>query len=338
MTRTIGSLLICAGILMHGRPAGAIAAASALNSNPTASRIQLTNECKDFNVQIHNLVSVRKLREAEDALNAVLKTTMASDPTCAAVVMGDLAALMSLSGRPVEAEKYAEDSLNRFSSVGTVGDEILVRPLQVLATSRLRQGRLHEARQAFDVLRSLPIEKPESLALVHGLSAALLEAEGRLEEAEAEYAGALDAWEQAGKKNSVDSAAVLNGLACLYIKEKRLDEALKTVNHELSIVNSAEGALPMDRIAALNVRATAYAKRSEWRNARNDLQIAVSIAEQESRLDRDFFVDLLTAYAYTLRKDHCSREARSVQARASALASHHGAATVIDTSQLLQKR
>src|SRR3954449_6084578 len=150
MTRTIGSLLICAGILMHGRPAGAIAAASALNSNPTASRIQLTNECKDFNVQIHNLVSVRKLREAEDALNAVLKTTMASDPTCAAVVMGDLAALMSLSGRPVEAEKYAEDSLNRFSSVGTVGDEILVRPLQVLATSRLRQGRLHEARQAFD--------------------------------------------------------------------------------------------------------------------------------------------------------------------------------------------
>jgi tetratricopeptide (TPR) repeat protein len=208
----------------------------------------------------------------------------------------------------------------------------------VLVTSRLQQGRVNEARQAFGNLSRLQAEQPEALALIHGTGAALLEFEGKLAESEIEWLHSLDDWESAGRGNSVDSGAVLNGLASLYLKQKRYGEAVRASDSALSIFAAAKATVPMDRITSLGVRATAHARQSEWHQARQDMQQAVSIAEREPGFDTRLLSDLLTSYAQTLRKDHCSREARAVQTRASALHTTHPERSVVDVTELVQKR
>lgn len=305
----------------------------------TAPSAAITRECQEFSARVLNQVAAGNTREAEQALETVLSAKTSSlDRVCSAFAMANLAALMSLSGRPREAEKYAGDALNTFQTAGEVGAEVLARPLQVLVTSRLQQGRLGEARQAFEKLSSLHAEQPATLALIHGTAAALLEFEGKLAESEREWFHSLHDWESAGRGNSVDSAAVLNGLASLYLKQKRYGEAVRASDRALSIYTAARETVAMDRITSLGLRATAHAKQSRWHEARQDMQQAVSAAEGEPHLDATLLSDLLTSYAQTLRKDHCSREARAVQARASALHRTDPKQAVVDVTELIQKR
>jgi tetratricopeptide (TPR) repeat protein len=304
-----------------------------------ASSATVTRECQEFSTRVLDQVANGNNREAEQELRiAIWGETPSLDSLCSALAMANLATLMSVSDHPREAERYAQDTVDRLRSVGAVGDELLVRPLQVLVTSCLQQGRVNEARQAFEKLSRLQVEQPEALALVHGTRAALLEFEGKLGESEGEWLGSLHDWESAGRGNSVDSGAALNGLASLYLKQKRYGEAVGASDRALSIFATAKATVVMDSITALGIRATAHAQRAEWHEARQDMQQAVSIAEHEPRFDPTLLSDLLTSYAHTLRKDHCSREARAVQTRASALHATHPEQSVVDVTELAQKR
>ena len=83
------------------------------------------------------------------------------------------------------------------------------------------------------------------------MEAALLHAEGRYKESEVEYPKALGAWEEAGLGETTDVAAVLGGLAVLYITDGRYRKAGRTLDRTLTIVTSAKNAVPMDRIKLL---------------------------------------------------------------------------------------
>jgi tetratricopeptide (TPR) repeat protein len=186
-------------------------------------------------------------------------------------------------------------------------------------------------------LQSIPTERPADRAIVHGLAAALLYAEGRYNEAEAEYLKALGAWEESGLGETTDVAAVLDGLAALYISNGRYREAGRALDRALSIVTSAKDAVPMDRIKLLTSRAELHVRMREWREAEADLGSAISTVDRDTRLDPALLKALLVNYAHVLRKNHRGREARTIEARAAALQTHGSTNGVVDISELLVK-
>src|SRR5262245_52694385 len=106
----------------------------------------------------------------------------------------------------------------------------LLRPLQILASTRCDQGNIGKARETIRRMQSIRCERAEDRAMLHAMTAPLLHAGGRRAEAEAEYLAALDAWEQAGRAESADAAGVLNILAALYIEEARFPEARRSLD------------------------------------------------------------------------------------------------------------
>lgn len=176
---------------------------------------------------------------------------------------------------------------------------------------------------------------PSDRAMVHGVAAALLHAEGRRTEAESEYLGALRAWEEAGRGSTADAASVLNFLGSLYMDEGRLDEAQRTLDRAMAIFAGAKDTVPLDRIKLLNLRAVLQARRGKWRDAEEDLRQAVSIADRDARsCDPAALVYVMANYAAVLRKNHKRREARSIQARADATLNDPTTQRIIDLTEL----
>jgi tetratricopeptide (TPR) repeat protein len=169
------------------------------------------------------------------------------------------------------------------------------------------------------------------------LAAALLHVEGRYNESEAEYLKALGAWEEAGRGETTDVAAVLDGLALLYTAHGRYREAGRTLDRALAIVTSAKDALPTDRIRLFTSRAGLHVRQGEWREAEADLGSAISTADRDTRLDPALLKALLANYAHVLRKNHRGREARTIEARAAALQTHGLTDGVVDASELFAK-
>jgi hypothetical protein len=117
--------------------------------------------------------------------------------------------LLSVSGRPAEGERLAEQSVKVLEKLYQPTDRILRRPLQILAAARLEVGKTARAREAVKRIRSIRINGPEDNALVRGIAGTLLQIEGRKSEAEAEYLAAFRAWEEAGRSDSADAAGIL---------------------------------------------------------------------------------------------------------------------------------
>ena len=244
---------------------------------------------------------------------------------------------MALSGRLAEAEVLEQRTLKILEKSYPPDDPVLLLPLQSLAQIQFEQRKIARARETFQRLQSIPTERPPDRAMVHGLAASLLYAEGRYNEAEAEYLRALSAWEEAGQGQTMDVAAVLDGLATLYIADGRYREAGRTLDRALAIITSAKDAVPMDRIKLFRARAELHVRQGEWRQAEADLGSAVSMADRDTRLDPAVLKSLLADYAHALRKNHRGREARTIEARAAALQTHGLTDGVVDSSELFAK-
>jgi tetratricopeptide (TPR) repeat protein len=215
-------------------------------------------------------------------------------------------------------------------------DPVLLGPLQMLSMTQLELRKVAKARETFHRLQSIPTKGPADRAMVHSLAGSLLCAEGRHNEAEAEYLKAIGAWEEAGRGETTDVAAVLAGLATLYTADRRYREAGRTLDRALAIVTSAKDAVPMDRIRLFRARAELHVRQGEWREADADLGSAVSMADRVTRLDPAVLKSLLAEYAHVLRKNHRGREARTIEARA-AVQSHGLTDGVVDASELFPK-
>jgi hypothetical protein len=108
---------------------------------------------------------------------------------------------------------------------------------------------------AFQKMRLIQAQRPEDRALVHGMAAALLQKEGRGKQAEWEYLECLNAWNESGRGDTADAAAVLAFLSLLYIDEQRLDDARRVLDRALAILGTARDTVPLDWIKFLNIRA-----------------------------------------------------------------------------------
>jgi tetratricopeptide (TPR) repeat protein len=186
-------------------------------------------------------------------------------------------------------------------------------------------------------MRRIPLERAENRALVHGAAAALFQAEGRFTESESEFRSALVEWERAGKSSSAEVASLLSGLASLYLRAERLDDAAPVLDRALAALATAPDAVPMDRIRLLQLRATLDRRRGNWRRAEEDLEQAIAQAGAEPRSDAGTLVSMMTDYAQLLRNHHQRREARLVEQQAVALRGHSAMDNTVDVTELRRK-
>src|SRR5215472_1987549 len=91
-----------------------------------------------------------------------------------------VAVFMSVSGRYADAERLAERAVLILEKAYSPNDLVLLRPLQTLVASRFEQGKTAKARESFKRIQAIRIQRPEDGALVHGIAAALLQADGNL--------------------------------------------------------------------------------------------------------------------------------------------------------------
>ena len=294
--------------------------------------------CIDFNQTAMNYLAIGRLMDAESTLSAALgDPTSGSERQCGWLTVHNMAIVMALSGRLGEAEVLEKRSIKILEKGYSPDDPALLRPLQSLAQIQYEQREIAKARETFQRLRSIPTEGPADRAVVHGLAAALLYLEGRYKESEVEYLKALGAWEEAGLGETTDVAAVLGGLAVLYITDGGYRKAGRTLDRALTIVISAKDAVPMDRIKLFTSRAELHAWQGEWREAEADFESAISTADRDTRLDPAVLKSVLASYAHVLRKNHRGREARTIEARAAALKTPELTIGVVDVSELLAK-
>ncbi len=290
--------------------------------------------CVALNNAVMTHVQAGDFLAAEAALSGFLAGSAgAADHGCAGVVLSNIAVALSISGRLPEAESYAQRSVHVLEQIYPPEDPVFLRPLHVVASSRILRGEIGRAREAFKRMRLLQIQRPEDSALFHGVSAALLCAEGRYPEAESEYAVALTAWEHAGRVGGADYGSTLNALAAVYVAEAHFDEARRTLDRALDVFSSAPNAVAMDRFKVLATRAVVYARLKDWRGAEQDLRDATAIADGQPGMDPMLVAQVLRNYAYVLRKNHRRDEARAIEARATGLPGPSGA--VVDASELL---
>jgi tetratricopeptide (TPR) repeat protein len=292
--------------------------------------------CAKLNQTFATELANGQFKEGESALSAALASgAYRAEDACTGLLLNNMAGLMSALGRSAEAERFAQQSVTILEKVPN--DPVLLRSLQILAAIRFEQGEKAAARQAFRKMQSLPIQRPEDSAIVHAMAAALLQAEDRGTEAEAEYLAAIRAWGEAGRGERADTGDILNGLASLYIKEQRLDEARQTLDRALAIFSRAKDSVPLDRVKLLVLRGALYARLGDWQQSEQDLCDALSLVDREPSVDPALLRSLLSHYSYALRKNHHRREARFIEARTAALPTNHTAAVVDLTDLLVEK-
>ena len=309
--------------------------AAAQGLSPNA---RISARCAELNQTVIAQTASGQLNKAEALLSAApAGLVTSSDDSCEGLILNNMAALMSVTGQLDEAEQFAERSIRILSKNYPSDNLVLLRPLQILAGAQLEQGKIGKARATLNRMRSILTERPDDRALVHGMAAVQLHAEGKLTDAEPEYLAALSALEEAGRGNSADAGAVLTGLGALYIEERRLDAARRALERGLAIFARAKDTVPMDRIKLLNLRAVLHVREGEWLDAERDLSDAVSMAERESQEDSVAFASLLTNYARVLRRNHHRREARTIERRAAVLNEKRASDWVVDVSELFVK-
>ena len=169
------------------------------------------------------------------------------------------------------------------------------------------------------------------------MAAALLEREGKRSEAEAEYLAAFRAWEDAGKGETAEAAAILNGLGSLYIALGRLTDAQQALDGARAIFSRAKDTIPNVHSKLFLVWGVLHARQVDWRQAEQDFCLALSMSDRRPWADPIVLRPLLTHYAYVLRKNHHGREARSIEARATVLQTDRTTATIVDITELLPK-
>jgi hypothetical protein len=205
----------------------------------------------------------------------------------------------------------------------------------LLAGARLEQGKKAAAREDLSRLRRIRPEQPQDRALIHGTVASLLQHIGEHGDAEVEYLAALRAWEDSGRGESVEAAAVLTSLATLFIEDRRLEDAGRAVGRAADVLSHSKEAVPMDLSKLLMVRGVLHACRREWPGAEMDFRDALTVADGQPGIDASYVLRLLTSFKGALNKNHHRQEAREVEARATALrVATPSLGTFVDVSDL----
>jgi len=288
--------------------------------------------CRELHEMVVAQVKTGSLAEAETTLSSAL--ARGSDPGCAGLTLTNLAATIAMSGRLREAESVAEQAIGLLDKSHPSDDRVLLRALQILAATRIEQGKIARAREAYQRMHGVRIEGPEDAALVHGIAGTLFQIGGKRREAEDEYLAAIRSWEAAGRGEMADAASVLTALATLYVQERRLTDAGQTLDRVLVILQRSKDTVPADHVKLLSVRADLHFLQHHFQEAEQDAREAVALADREPQLSASYRAILLTDYARILRKNRRNREARSMETRAATFRRESATRSVIDLTEL----
>jgi Tfp pilus assembly protein PilF len=246
----------------------------------------------------------------------------------------NLATVASLSGRFAEAERFATRSIATLDKSYPPDDVALLRPLQVLVSTRLEQGNKSGARDAFKRLKAIRSDRPDQRAIIQAITGSLFHSIGDRRQAEVEYRSALDSWIESGRGEMVDAAAVLTSLGRLYIEDRRYEDARQSLDRAFAIFSRADDASPMDHSTLLGVRGTLHARQREWQQAERDFRAALSLVDGQTGVDRDHVLSLVTSLAEALIKNHRRQEGRAMEERAAALRRATPSTMTVDVSDL----
>ena len=301
----------------------------------TGKHLSLSRACLEFNERITVQTENGRFKAAEAALSEVLAgKENGLGPSCDWMLLNNMAAVMSASGRIAEAENMAARSVAILEKICEPDDRAMLRPLQVLGTAQYELGKISKAREALRRMQLIRSDRPFDRAIVRGLAAALFETEGLFPEAEREYLLAVTAWKEAGMGQSANMVAALQMLGRLYLSTGRLEEAGRMLRRAGDVLDASRDAAPMDRINLLNQLSVLHVRQGDFQKAEGELRTALAMVDVDTQPDPVRMVALLTNYGYVLRKNHRSREARAAEASAAALASTGAAGRVIDASEL----
>ncbi|MGC2657442.1 MAG: tetratricopeptide repeat protein [Bryobacteraceae bacterium] len=174
----------------------------------------------------------------------------------------------------------------------------------------------------------------EDRVLLDQMAGAVLQREGKLEEAGSHYRAVLVELTGAGREASADGVAIRGQLASLYLQDHRYADARKTADDALTSLNAVTSVPPLYRMKVLNVRAIAWTRMGRWREAESDLAEAVSLGRSQTRLDNAELLPVVSNYASVLRKLR-RKKARSVERWAASLRSGNIASSlIVDISEL----
>ena len=115
---------------------------------------QVAGECAQLSDRVIAQAANAQLKEAEESVvQAMRNVTNQLDPACGGVLLHNLATVKYLSGHFAEAEVLAEKSVSTLESVLGPSTTGLLRPLHVLASARLEQGKIGKSREATNKIR-----------------------------------------------------------------------------------------------------------------------------------------------------------------------------------------
>jgi hypothetical protein len=292
------------------------------NAVSQTSDVQLTlkPECIGPLQKAMSEVAAGQLTEAAEELSAALRTagSSAGNP-CAGLILHNLATIASISGRFGDAERLAARSIAALEKLYPADDRALWRPLMLLAGARLEQGNKSGARADLKRLREIRPEQPEDRALIHGTVASLLQHLGEHREAEFEYLAALKGWQDSGRGETVDAAAVRVSFATLLIEDRRLEEARHLLDRAAAALSQSKETAPMDRSKLLMVRGALHARLRRWPDAEIDFREALVIADGQPAVDAGYILKLLISFTEALNKNHHRQEGRRMEIRSAAL-------------------
>src|SRR5689334_25330240 len=132
---------------------------------PSAAAGSNDGDCIQFNDQVVKQVDKGETKQAEAALSkALANSSNQAEGICAGLTLGNLAAIMLNSGRPADAETFAERAFSALGKYYLPNDPMLLRPLQILCSAHFQQGKLGAARHVFERIRSIPADRPDDRA------------------------------------------------------------------------------------------------------------------------------------------------------------------------------
>jgi tetratricopeptide (TPR) repeat protein len=303
------------------------------------SHVPVSDACIELNDAVLVQAANGQIEKVESAVSRALATGATHlDPSCAAVVLSNVAAAAASLGQLVEAERWAGQSISILEKSYPPNHPAFFHPLQVLVSVWFEQGKTTTAKKMFKRLQSLRIERAEDVAVIHEIAAEFLEAEGKYREAESEYFASIDAWKQTGRGDSVQAGSLLNSLGLLYIKAHRLEDARRTIYRALDTFSADPNALPMERIKVHSLLGFLHSRKKEWPEAVEEFGTALSIADREPWLHPSLLRLVLSSYAEVLRKSHHRQEARSIETRMAALPRDRTTEFVVDVNELLEAK
>ncbi|MEZ5066074.1 MAG: CHAT domain-containing tetratricopeptide repeat protein [bacterium] len=166
-----------------------------------------------------------------------------ADPTDVVWAESDLAEMARLTGRFDVAESRLADALSRARASGDPGG-FLPALANNLGTLLWDEDRLDEAepllREALALRASDPETPPLSLARAHQSLGVVMRSQHRYDDAEREFVRALSLAREAAGPDRRDVVPYLNGLAGVYSRVGRLDDALALREESLGILGSIE--------------------------------------------------------------------------------------------------